>query len=104
VTEMMVQAVDREISEAYMPGYTVAGKTGTAEIPTLGGYKSDETIASFVGYAPAYDPKFVVLVKIDRPHTSPWGSKVAAPVFRRIAQFLFNYMDIPPDRVALVRR
>jgi len=104
VTAMMVQAVDREISEAYMPGYTVAGKTGTAEIPTLGGYKSDETIASFVGYAPAYDPKFVVLVKIDRPHTSPWGSKVAAPVFRRIAQFLFNYMDIPPDRVALVRR
>ena len=104
VTAMMVQAVERDIGEADTPGYTVAGKSGTAEIPTLGGYKSEETIASFVGYAPAYDPKFVVLVKIDRPHTSPWGSQVAAPVFRRIAQFLFNYMDIPPNRVALVSR
>jgi len=104
VTAMLVQAVENEISQAYLPGYRVAGKTGTAEIPTPGGYKSDETIASFIGYAPAFDPAFIVLVKIDKPHASQWGSKVAAPVFLRIAQFLFDYMDIAPDAVALSSR
>lgn len=104
VTAMLVQAVENEISQAYLPGYRVAGKTGTAEIPTLGGYKSDETIASFIGYAPAFDPQFIVLVKIDKPHTSQWGSKVAAPVFQRIAEFLVDYMDIAPDTVVLNSR
>jgi len=102
MTAMMIRAVESEISMAYVPGHTIAGKTGTAEIPTPGGYRSSETIASFVGFAPAYEPRFIILVKIDRPHQSPWGSKVAAPVFRRVAEFLFEYMDIPPEDVGLV--
>ena len=102
VTAMMVRAVETEIAVAYIPGHTIAGKTGTAEIPTPGGYKSEETIASFIGYSPAYDPRFIILVKIDRPRKSPWGSKVAAPVFRRVAQFLFDYMNIPPDNAGLI--
>lgn len=101
LTHMLVDALERETQLALIPGYAVAGKTGTAEIPTPGGYKTDETIASFIGYAPANDPKFIVLVKIDRPKSSPWGSKVAAPVFRRVAEQLLSYMDIPPDNVLL---
>lgn len=104
VTAMMIRAVETEISAAYIPGHTVAGKTGTAEIPTPGGYKSEETIASFVGYAPAYAPQFIILVKIDKPRKSPWGSKVAAPVFRRVAEFLFDYMNIPPDNAGMTTR
>jgi len=104
VTAMMVRAVETEVSVAYIPGHTIAGKTGTAEIPTPGGYKTEETIASFIGFAPAYDPQFIILVRIDCPHKSPWGSKVAAPVFRRMAEFLFDYMNIPPDNAGLLAR
>ncbi len=102
VTAMMIRTVETEVSMAYIQGYTIAGKTGTAEIPTPGGYKTEETIASFIGYAPAYDPRFIILVKIDRPRKSPWGSKVAAPVFRRVAEFLFDYMNIPPHNGGLI--
>ena len=84
-----------------MEGYTIAGKTGTAQIPIPGGYAEDETIASFVGFAPADDPQFVVLVKIDKPDPkiSQWGSFTSAPTFARVAKRLFDYFNIPPDVV-----
>ena len=104
LTSMLVEALARETQLALVPGYAIAGKTGTAEIPTPGGYKTDDTIASFIGWAPAHDPRFIVLVKIDKPKASPWGSKVAAPVFRRVAEQLFNYLDIPPENVSLAAR
>ena len=78
-------------------GYAVAGKTGTAEIPVSGGY-SNLTIASFVGYAPAEAPRFVMLVRIDEPRDTPWGETVAAPTFKRAASELLLYFRVPPSR------
>ncbi len=97
VAEMMARAVDQEISPAQVPGYRVAGKTGTAQYPVPGGYDDKLTIASFVGFAPVHDPQIIVLVRLDKPTSSPWGSETAAPVFARLAQRLFVLLDIPPD-------
>jgi cell division protein FtsI/penicillin-binding protein 2 len=103
LTEMLVETlVGKE--NLSIPGYTVAGKTGTAQIPVPGGYHPEDTIASFVGYAPADAPRFIILVRVDKPRESPWGSVVAVPVFRRIAQRLFVYLDIPPDEVRMASR
>lgn len=104
LTEMLVEALDRAGSEARVPGYRVAGKTGTAEIPVPGGYHPTLTLASFAGYLPADDPQVVILVIIDRPTVSRWGSKTAAPTFRRIAEQLVILMDIPPDDVRLAQK
>ena len=103
LTEMLVAALERSNSAALIPGYRVAGKTGTAEIPVPGGYHPTLTLASFAGYLPADDPQVVVLVIIDRPTVSRWGSKTAAPLFRRIAEQLVILLDIPPDAIRLVR-
>ncbi len=103
LTDMLVLALDRSNSEARIPGYRVAGKTGTAEIPVPGGYHPTLTLASFAGYLPADDPQAVVLVIIDRPTTSRWGGQTAAPTFGRIAEQLVVLMDIPPDNVRLAR-
>lgn len=99
VTEMMVAVVERSAKLAAVPGYHIAGKTGTSQMPIPGGYDPNSTIASFVGFAPADDPQFIVLVKIVKPTTSPWGAEVAAPVFKRIAEQLFLMMGIPPDNM-----
>jgi cell division protein FtsI/penicillin-binding protein 2 len=98
LTEILIQAAEKGAPKSIVPGYTVAGKSGTAQIPIPGGYDPQSTIASFVGFAPAYDPQLVVLVKVDRPRDTPWGATAAAPVFRNIVQRLFIMMDIPPDR------
>ncbi len=97
LTSMLVQVVERGATKAQVPGYVIAGKTGTAQVPTPYGYHATDTIASFVGFAPAYDPRFIVLVKLDKPRGSPWGSQTAAPTFQEIAKRLFMYMQIPPD-------
>ena len=99
LTRMMTAAVDEETTLAQVSGYRVAGKSGTAEIPVPGGYHPTHTIASFVGYLPADDPAFVILVVINKPQTSPWGGQVAAPAFARIAQQLVILFDVPPDHV-----
>jgi cell division protein FtsI/penicillin-binding protein 2 len=104
MTQMLVSVIEDGATEAQVPGYRVAGKTGTAQIPTAYGYDPDDTIASFVGFAPADDPQVIVLVKLDRPTTSPWGSQTAAPTFRAIAERLFVYMQIPPDSIRLAGR
>lgn len=101
LTNMMVDALEEAGSRALVPGYRVAGKTGTAEIPIPGGYHPTLTLASFAGYLPADDPQVVILVIIDRPSTSRWGSQTAAPTFRRLAQQLVILLNIPPDEVRL---
>ena len=100
VTWMMAQAVAREVPEAIVPGYTIAGKTGTAQIAQGGIYHPTDVIGSFVGFLPADDPQLIVFVKIDRPQVSPnerWGSMTAAPTFAKLAQQLVVLLDIPPD-------
>jgi len=84
-----------------VPGYSIAGKTGTAELATPLGYDEEKTIASFVGFAPADDPQVAVLVRLDKPTSSQWGAQTAAPTFARLAQQLFRLLEIPPDDVRL---
>jgi cell division protein FtsI/penicillin-binding protein 2 len=99
LTSMLAAALEREASSALVPGYRIAGKTGTAEIPIPGGYDPEATIASFVGYGPIDDPQFVVLVVLNRPTSSRWGSQTAAPVFSHLVSRLVVLMEIPPDDV-----
>jgi cell division protein FtsI/penicillin-binding protein 2 len=101
VTQMAITAVAKEVPEAQVPGYTIAGKTGTAEIAENGIYLDNATIASFIGWLPADDPEVIVLVKLDRPQVSPWGSQTAAPAFSKLARELVVLLDIPPDNIRL---
>ena len=82
---------------AAVPGYTVAGKTGTAAKPEPGGYSSSRYVASFVGVVPAKDPRLVILVSVDEPRLAIWGGVVAAPAFSKIAQFGLQYLEVAPD-------
>lgn len=99
LTQMMVDAVEIGQSKAAVDGYVVAGKSGTAQIAADYGYEELDTIASYVGFVPAFDPKFVILVKLDRPDPTlnQWAGQTAAPVFSRVAQRLLEYSNIPPD-------
>jgi cell division protein FtsI/penicillin-binding protein 2 len=99
LTAMLARSLEQESSIALIPGYRVAGKTGTAEIPTPTGYSSNLTNASFVGWGPIDDPRFLVYVWLEKPQSSKWGSVVAAPVFSDAVKKLVVLMDIPPDAV-----
>jgi cell division protein FtsI (penicillin-binding protein 3) len=85
--------------EAQIPGYSIAGKTGTAAKPdpVLGGYSTSKYVASFVGFLPASNPRLVILVAVDEPKGAIWGGSVAAPVFSQIARFALQYLEVPPD-------
>ncbi len=100
-TEMLVYAVEHGITPAIVPGYKVAGKSGTSQVPVPGGYDPDQTIASFAGYVPADDPRFAILVTLHRPQKEHWGARAAAPVFRQIAEGLLQLYAVPPDSVRL---
>ncbi len=98
-TKMMVNVVDRGFGKsAKINGYYLAGKTGTAEVPITNGkgYYSDKTIQSFIGFGPALKPEFLILVKLDNPKV-PKSSLSAAPIFKKMAQYILNYWQIPPD-------
>ena len=96
---MLVGVVDNGFDKARIKGYDIAGKTGTAQIPdSKGGYDDKEFIHDFVGFAPAYEPKFVVLIKMDRPKGIQFAADSLSPTFREITQFLLNYYKIPPTR------
>ena len=83
---------------AAVPGYQVAGKTGTASKPDAkGGYSDTRYVASFVGLVPASAPRLVILVAVDEPHGQIWGGTVAAPGFAQIARFDLQYLEVPPD-------
>ncbi|KPJ71338.1 hypothetical protein AMJ50_02485 [Parcubacteria bacterium DG_74_3] len=102
LTAMLVNVVEEGFARtAKIPGYYIAGKTGTALIPwsSLGkkesGY-SEETWQSFIGWFPAFNPKVLILVKLDRPETKT-AEYSAVPIFNKLAQYLINYQQIPPD-------
>ncbi len=98
ITEMMIAAVkEGEAKWAVPKGHLIAGKTGTAQIPVSGHYDAEKTIASFVGFAPPYNPKFLMLVTLREPTSSPWASETAAPLWFDIALELFKYFNIRPE-------
>jgi len=98
ITQMMVEAAERgEAKWVKIPGFKVAGKTGTAQIPVAGHYDATNTIHSFVGFAPAGNPKFVMLVTLNSPQSSPWAAETAAPLWFAIAKDLFPYFGIQPE-------
>ena len=83
--------------EVEIPGYTLAGKTGTAEIADENGYSNSRFVASFIGMAPADDPRIVVSVMVNEPQNGYYGSEVAAPVFGDIASFALPYLGVPTE-------
>ncbi len=97
--ERMLEAVVEEGTgrAAAVPGYRVAGKTGTAQKAVSGGYSPDKHLANFVGFAPARDPAFVALIAVDEPVGAYHGGDVAAPVFARVARELLPYLGVAPD-------
>lgn len=98
IKKMLVSTVENgEIKWAKPKDYQIGGKTGTAQIPIKGHYDTAKTIASFVGFAPVDLPKFIALVILQEPETSPWGSETAAPLFFEIAKELFVYYNITPE-------
>jgi cell division protein FtsI/penicillin-binding protein 2 len=99
LSEMLAVSLETEASSALVEGYRVAGKTGTAEIAGPDGYTSSLTNASFVGWGPVDDPRFIVYVWLEKPTTSMWGSVVASPVFSEVVSNLVILMDLPPDAV-----
>lgn len=100
VADMMVSVVEDGSPNAKVPGYRVAGKTGTAQVAIQGGYHPTETIHSFVGFVPADDPAFVALVKLDAPKAYAWADGTAAPTFVKLASELLPVLRVPPERVA----
>ena len=98
-TQMMLEAANRgEAKWTRIPGYNVAGKTGTAQIPVAGHYDATNTNHSFIGFAPATNPKFVMLVTLNSPKSSPWAAETAAPLWYSIAKDLFPYLGIQPGQ------
>jgi cell division protein FtsI/penicillin-binding protein 2 len=94
-----VLAAGGTAEEAQVPGYVLAGKTGTAEKPDpeTGGYAEGRYFASFIGFAPAKDPRLMVAVMVDEPQYVYYGGEVAAPAFEQIMQFALPYLRIPPE-------
>jgi len=99
LTEMLAASLELETTFAHVEGYRIAGKTGTAQVPGEFGYDPRWSIASFVGWGPVADPRFLVFVRLDKPQSSTWGSVVAAPVFQEIVERLVVLLEIPPDSV-----
>lgn len=99
VTAMMVSAVDKA-QVAAIPYYSVAGKTGTAQIPDFkrGGY-TDQVINTYVGFAPASKPKIIVLFRLDKPAGAPLAGLTVVPAFRELTEFILNYYNVSPDRL-----
>ena len=100
LTDMLTTSLEEEASDALVDGYSLAGKTGTAEIAVGDqGYITNLTNASFIGWGPSDDPKFIVYIWLEKPTSSMWGSIVAAPIFSEVVQELVVLMELPPDSV-----
>ncbi len=98
LTKMMVYTVENyDKGKNLVPGFRVAGKTGTAEIPEQAGYTNPLTITSFVGFLPAADPRLVILVKLNKPKSSRWAEQVALPVFGEVARDAVQIMGLTPN-------
>lgn len=99
ITGMMERVVEAGAGRpAQVSGYRVAGKTGTAQIPQGGGYEKNATIGNFVGFAPTEQPRFIMLVKVDRPKGVVFAEESAAPTFGELAKFLLTYYNVPPSK------
>ncbi len=99
VTRMMVYAADKGESHwTASKTHLAAAKTGTAQVPVAGHYDKDRTIASFIGFAPPNDPKFVMIVKLKDTKKSPWAAETAAPLWYHIADKLYMLLNVPGDR------
>ncbi len=99
IRKMLVSTVENAEAKWDRPkGFSVGGKTGTAQVPIKGFYDASKTIASFIGFAPASDPKFLTFVVLYEPQTSIWGSETAAPLFFEIAKDLIVYYNISPTQ------
>lgn len=97
-------AMDAGQQFAAIDGYTMAGKSGTAQIPVPGvGYHKTDVLGSFVGWLPADDPRFLILVRIDRPKSVSWGFQSAAPTWKALAEELIVLLDVPPDSIRLAQ-
>jgi cell division protein FtsI/penicillin-binding protein 2 len=102
MSELLATSLERGESQGLVPGYRLAGKTGTAQIPTqYGTYSTTQTNASFIGWGPIDDPRFMVYVWLEKPESSDWASIVSAPVFRQVVERLVVLMQIPPDAIRL---
>ena len=101
MTNMLANALKNESSGALLPGYSIAGKTGTAQIPVPSGYDSININASFIGWGPVDDPRFLVYVWLEKPQTNKAASVVAAPIFKEVVEKLVVLMGIPPDNIRL---
>ncbi|HEX5837454.1 MAG TPA: penicillin-binding protein 2 [Anaerolineales bacterium] len=99
LNDMLAVSLEKESSQALLPGYRLAGKTGTAQIPTEYGYDATHTNVSFIGWGPVDDPQFMVYIWLNSPSTSIWSSETAAPVFSEIAEQTVIMLNIPPDVV-----
>lgn len=100
VTRMMVRSVDEYLraGKLRLPNYSVAVKTGTAQIAQGGKYSADDFLHSFVGYVPAYNPKFLVFIYTVKPRGVQYSSESLSEPFMDTVKFLINYYEIPPDR------
>jgi stage V sporulation protein D (sporulation-specific penicillin-binding protein) len=98
---MLVNSTEVGVAKlSQVEGYYVGGKTGTSQTYKYGRALtgSGTTITSFAGFGPVEDPQFVILIKLDQPKANEWGSKTAAPTFSKVAEYLFDYYNIPPDK------
>jgi cell division protein FtsI/penicillin-binding protein 2 len=101
-TNMLANALEIESSTALISGYRIAGKTGTAQVPLpTGGYDPYNINASFIGWGPVDDPRFIVYVWLEKPQSNRAASVVAAPIFKQVVEKLIVLMNIPPDAVRL---
>ena len=101
VSRMLAQVVDKTLAGGIvsLPRYHIAAKTGTAQIPNQNapGY-SDYSLHAFFGYAPAFDPRFLILLYMEKPQGVKYASQTLAEPFRKLTEFIINYYEIPPDR------
>jgi cell division protein FtsI (penicillin-binding protein 3) len=103
MNEILVGVVERGTGkQAAVEGYTVAGKTGTAQKVEHGTYSHSKVLASFVGYVPAEAPQLAIVVLIDEPRLAKWGGEAAAPVFKRVAQQALYYLQVPSQQAQTV--
>jgi cell division protein FtsI/penicillin-binding protein 2 len=103
ISDMLANALETESSGAIVPGYRIAGKTGTAQIwnPVEHAYDANEVNTSFIGWGPVDDPRFLVYVWLEKPQTNRAASVVAAPIFKQVVEKVIVQLNIPPDAVRL---
>jgi cell division protein FtsI (penicillin-binding protein 3)/stage V sporulation protein D (sporulation-specific penicillin-binding protein) len=101
IDAMLVDVVENGFGkQAKVSGFYVAGKTGTAQVVQNGKYIQNDNIGSFIGFAPVENPQFVMLIRVDHPRDANFAESTAVPPWGQMAQFILNYMQIPPTRTA----